>query len=209
MCGVQGTHSGSHTSPWWLELLDNWLKTLNWNLGWQTAYDSADDSSLPLPYFFASQLARTEPHAWGSPARSRGQGKTKGQLCCGGSNTEHVAGSNKQQESSKVNPTRRLWQSTGEGYCGFRNKLLSAWASEVTFPTLSLGMDTDLRWLPTDRRAVGQDDAWCGDKPWIPGRRASICIQVITTWPWYTTPNLLFGFVCTCEALVLLSLLLK
>lgn len=66
------------------------------------------------------------------------------------------------------------------------------------FPSLSSGTDTDLRQLPTSRRATGQENTWCGDKPWIPWRRATLFSQDIMTWAGDTIPNLGFGFVCTC-----------
>lgn len=46
-CHTQWQANTLQPSQRWSELLDNWLKSLNWNLGWQITCNSAEDSPFP------------------------------------------------------------------------------------------------------------------------------------------------------------------
>lgn len=113
------------------ELLDNWLKSLNWNLGWQITGNSAEDSPLPLSCFFASQSTWTHPHAQGTPAAAEGKTKPGMQTCYSGSDTEHVAGSSK---------TATRWIPPGHWPGILQQQALVCMTSRCDFSHLILGI---------------------------------------------------------------------
>lgn len=101
MCALHATHSGRQIlcNPTrddlncWIIDLKAWTEI--WGGRSLAILPRIPLSPLPLCCFFASQLAWTHPHAQGTPACSRGQGKTNEDLCYSSSDTEYVAGSSK------------------------------------------------------------------------------------------------------------------
>lgn len=111
MCALHATHSSrqipcnpvrDHLNNY---LLDNWLKSLNWNLAWQITGNSAEDSPLPLSCIFASQLAWTHPHAQGTPAAAEGKAKPGETSATAALTLSMWQGAVRQQ---KLDPTRTL-----------------------------------------------------------------------------------------------------
>lgn len=113
MCALHATHSGRQIlcNParddlnCWIIDLKAWTEI--WGGRSHAILPRIPLSPLPLCRFFASQLAWTHPYAQGTPACSRGQGKTNEDLCYSSSDTEYVAGSSK---------TARRW--IPPGHCG-------------------------------------------------------------------------------------------
>lgn len=109
----------------------------------------AEDSPLPLPCFVASQFAWTHPCPQESPACSRGQRKINRQFGYSSSDAEHVAGRNMIAirwipPGDRKSTDKVVWFVL-RVFGFFFNKLFFAWISEVTLPSLSLGIYTDLR----------------------------------------------------------------
>lgn len=101
MCALHATHSGRQIpcNParddlnCWIIDLKAWTEI--WGGRSHAILSRIPLSRLPLACFFASQIAWTHTHAQGTPACSRGQGKTSEDLCYSSSDTEYVAGSSK------------------------------------------------------------------------------------------------------------------